>query len=207
MYKPLKSFLIIFVAFLIAGAIAKVTNLFPTSQLLFKNSVGMPFYIVNSDNKELHKLYKNSAIKFSKEESKSHYGRALSLPRPYEFYVSQDDLTIVDFAEFISATNYTPDYFFSSPNPSEAKDSTPIISYQDAQVLANWLMNKERVNYQIIGSEELERACRETLERTYLPFALSGGGENFEMLCHTAHAVSSDVDGLANGFRLIRDVN
>ena len=207
MYKPLKSFLIIFVAFLIAGAIAKVTNPFHTSQSLFKNSVGMPFYIVNSDNKELHKLYKNSAIKFSKEESKSHYGRALSLPRPDEFYVSQDDLTIVDFAEFISATNYTPDYFFSSPNPSETKDSTPIISQQDAQVLANWLMNKERVNYQIIASDELERACRVSVEKIYFSFPLSVGSDSFEMLCNTSHAVTGDVDGFANGFRLIRDVN
>jgi hypothetical protein len=207
MLKSKNFFAILLVASLIAVAVAKITNRYHSRPEVFKNSIGIPFYSVKTNNEQLHKLYKNSAIKFSKEESKSHYGRALSLPRPDEFYVSQDDLTIVDFAEFISATNYTPDYFFSSPNPSETKDSTPIISQQDAQVLANWLMNKERVNYQIIASDELERACRVSVEKIYFSFPLSIGSDSFEMLCNTSHAVTGDVDGFANGFRLIRDVN
>jgi hypothetical protein len=207
MYRPIKSFLIIVIAFLIAVAVAKVTNPFHSSQAVFKNSVGISFYPVNANSKELHKLYKSSAINYSKEASTSHYGRTYSKLKPEEFYVSKDDLTITDFADFISATSYTPDYFFSSHNPTEAKNIIPIISHQDAQVLANWLMSKEKVNYQIIDSEELVRACRDSVERTYLPFPFFGGGESFDMLCHSNHASSDDIDSFINGFRLIRDVN
>jgi hypothetical protein len=207
MYKSIKSFLIIVIAFVIAFAVAKVTKPYHSGQTVFINSVGMPFYPVSADNKELHKLYKNSDIKYHKETANRHYRQTYSTLKPEEFYVSKDDLTIADFSEFISATNYTPDYFFSSPNPSEGKDTIPIISHQDAQVLANWLMSKEKVNYQIIGSEVLTRACRDSVKRTNLPFTLFSAGDNYEQLCFSTHAVSDDADGLVNGFRLIRDVN
>jgi hypothetical protein len=207
MFRSKLFFVLTLVVFLIAGAVAKITNPFQASPEIFKNSVGIPFFIINKNNKELHKLYKSSSNKFSKRENVAADFSVLSVSGPEEFYIEKSDLTINDFSEFISATNYTPDYFFSTSNPSETKANTPIISHQDAQVLANWLMNKERVNYQIIASDELERACRDSVDKTYLPFTLLGGGDSFDILCNTSRTVYNDVDGLINGFRLIRAVN
>jgi hypothetical protein len=130
-----------------------------------------------------------------------------SMNRPYEFYLSVEDLKPNNFSKFIAETDYTFDYLFNNPDGVESSEASVVISRQDAQSFANWLSSKERVSYQIVDNKEIDYACKNFSKSNASMSFWKIKVDKFEKLCQDIAYVETIEKLDSNGFRLIRDVD
>ena len=160
MFKSVRNLLIILMLYFSAIGVANKFNPNQIKSVNFKNTAELDFLLVTTEEREFHKLYKRSSTLFLKKETIKEGDDWFSMNRPYEFYLSVEDLKPNNFSKFIAETDYTFDYLFNNPDGVESSEASVVISRQDAQSFANWLSSKERVNYQIVDNKEIDYACK-----------------------------------------------
>jgi hypothetical protein len=205
MRTSIRSILIILVVSITAMWVIKKISPIPRNPDFFKNRFGISFTLVVYEDRELHKLYKRASINFLKNETSVHNDHVLSMKKPNAFYLSNEELKPDSFSEFIAETDYTFDYYFNQSRYSNDKEETLTISRQDAQSLANWLSDKERVSYQIVDSREFDYACKYFLQ-DLVTGVLVIYSDKLERICLQTSVDNLEKYAQSDGFRLIRDV-
>ena len=173
----------------------------------YKNTADLNFVLITAEEREFHKLYKRSSTLFLKKETIKEGDDWFSMNRPYEFYLSVEDLKPNNFSKFIAETDYTFDYLFNNPDGVESSEASVVISRQDAQSFANWLSSKERVSYQIVDNKEIDYACKNFSKSNASMSFWKIKVDKFEKLCQDIAYVETIEKLDSNGFRLIRDVD
>lgn len=206
MLKSLRNFIFILAIYSAAIWLANQFSPFKQKPMSFTNTIGISFTLVSEDDKEFHKLYKRSSMKFSDIESRKKNEQILPIYRPYKFYLSNEELNPNSFSEFIADTDYTFDYYFNQSHHPDIAEESLTISKQDAQSLASWLSDKEQVGYQIVENKEIDSACKDFSKNNKFDF-LQITNEKFEKICSESSVDTIRQYAQANGYRLIRDLD
>jgi len=207
MFKSVRNLLIILMLYFSAIGVANKFNPNQIKSVNFKNTAELDFLLVTTEEREFHKLYKRSSTLFLKKETIKEGDDWFSMNRPYEFYLSVEDLKPNNFSKFIAETDYTFDYLFNNPDGVESSEASVVISRQDAQSFANWLSSKERVSYQIVDNKEIDYACKNFSKSNASMSFWKIKVDKFEKLCQDIAYVETIEKLDSNGFRLIRDVD
>ena len=207
MLKSLRNFIYILVIYSAAIWLANQFSPYQQKTTSYTNPSGISFTLVTVDDKEFHKLYKRSSMKFSDIESRKKNDQILSIYRPYKFYLSNEELKPNSFSEFIAETDYTFDYYFNQLHHSDIAEEPLTISKQDAQSLASWLSDKEQVGYQIVESKEIDLACKDFSKNNNKFYFLQVNNDKFEKICSESYIDSTKQYAQANSYRLIRDID
>lgn len=207
MLKSLRNFIFILAIYFAAIWLANQFSPFKQKPMSFTNTIGISFTLVSVDDKEFHKLYKRSSIKFSDIEWKKKNNQILPIYRPYKFYLSNEELNPNSFSEFIAETDYTFDYYFNQLNHPDIAEEPLTISKQDAQSLASWLSHKEQVGYQILENREVDLACKDFSKNNSKFDLLQVNSNKFENICSETSIDTIKQYAQVNGYRLLRDLD
>jgi hypothetical protein len=206
MITLIRNILIIVVISLTAIWVAQKTNPIIRNPVTYKDRLGISFTLVSPEDRGLHKLYKRTSRYFSKKEIISQSDYVLAMNKPYAFYLSDEELNPNSFSEFIAETDYTFDYYFNQSRHSDDREEPLTISKQDAQLLANWLSDKERVSYQIVDNKEVSYSCKDFSKNGDSLGFLETKSDKFEKICSETSLSSSEKYAQVNSYRLIRDI-
>jgi len=200
---------IFFVVCLISSVVFLSTQFNPNREKIrsFKNIADMTLIMITTDNKELHSLYKRPALNTSKIARMNSKENFFEFNKPYQFYLSEEEVKPTNFLQFIAETDFTFDYYFDKSSDAEANEDSITVSRQDALSLANWLSDKERVSYQIIDNKEVEKACFNIAEKSKDITFFPSNSDIAERICHKTKASSYQDVAEANGHRLNREIN
>ena len=207
MLKPLKNFIFILVIYSAAIWLANQFSPYPKKSSSYTNPLGISFTLVTVDDRGFHMLYKKSPMRFSDANGTQKKNPILPIHRPYKFYLSNEELKPNNFSEFIAETNYTFDYYFNQSPHLDTSEESLSISKQDAESLANWLSDKERVGYQIVENKEVDLACKDFSKNVNDLYFLQINNDKFIKICSENYFDNTKQYAQANGYRLIRDID
>ena len=207
MFKSFRNFLIILMLYFAALGIANKFSPNQKKPATYKNTADLNFVLITAEEREFHKLYKRTSPMFLKKETIKESDDLVSMNRPYEFYLSVEDLKPNSFSKFIAETDYTFDYVFNNSYGIESNETAIIISRQDAQSFANWLSSKERVKYQIVDDNEIDYACKDFSKNIIDKSFWKNNAVKLEKICQDLAFDESTEKSDLNRFRLIRDID